>query len=39
MTTLKLIGAVILTYILFSTGLAQIVLLGAANLFLFGAAL
>ena len=36
---LKLIGLMALTYILFATGLAQVVLLGAANLLLIGASL
>ena len=38
-TMLKLIGAGVLLYVLFATGLAQIVLLGAANILLVGAAL
>lgn len=36
---LKLIGLGALTYILFATGLAQVVLLGAANILLIGASL
>jgi hypothetical protein len=36
---LKLIGLLALTYILFATGLAQMVLLGAANLLLIGASI
>jgi hypothetical protein len=36
---LKLIGLMALTYILFATGLAQMVLLGAANLLLIGASI
>ena len=36
---LKLIGLMALTYILFATGLAQVVLLTAANILLIGASL
>lgn len=36
---LKLIGLMAVTYILFATGLAQVVLLGAANLLLIGASI
>ena len=36
---LKLIGGLALVYIMFATGLAQIVLLGAANILLIGAAI
>ena len=39
MGLLKLIGLGALTYIMFATGLAQIVLLGAANILLIGASL
>ena len=39
MGLVKLIGLMALTYVMFASGLAQIVLLGAANILLIGASL